>query len=406
MNKKLATLGANDTLSLTTLPDNRRAISSKWVYKTKYNPDVSVERQKSSEDGNGATSKEKRDIAIRDALGIKNNIINKNNGEPGMDTKQKWLRNSFFHENFDLVGVQESKMKNINLPFIHSIWGSDVDFVFIGASGGTLHVWNCNSFLKEGCLIGSNFCGIFGNWNGVNDQAITKALWRELSSVLLSIDGTWILMGDFNVVRFESERAGSVFEEKEAADFNDFIATLGLHDFQMGGRKFTWFNRSGSKMSKLDFLVNSSFFNSWQNAIVTAHERVISDHNPITLSIESSDSGPKPFRVFDSWMGVDGFDKVIVDSWNSGLYNGSPDIILKNKIKRLRNDIKAWSHNHIAEANQALGEALGRLRDWDLKAEMGAILHSDIDSRDEDRAFIQRLDQQRNNDLKQKSRIK
>ncbi|GKB00934.1 RNA-directed DNA polymerase, eukaryota [Tanacetum coccineum] len=174
------------------------------------------------EDGNGATSKEKRDNAIKDALGVKNKITIKNNGEPGMDIKQNWLRNSFFHDKFDLVGVQESKMENINLPFIHSIWGRDVDFVFspsIGASGGTLLVWNCNSFSKEGHL--------------------KAALWRELSSILASMDGTWILMGDFNVVRFKSERVGSVFEEKEAADFNDFIATLGLHDFQMGGRRFT-----------------------------------------------------------------------------------------------------------------------------------------------------------------------
>lgn len=44
--KELKALEENDTWELTSLPPGQKAISSKWVYKTKYNPDGTVERLK------------------------------------------------------------------------------------------------------------------------------------------------------------------------------------------------------------------------------------------------------------------------------------------------------------------------------------------------------------------------
>ncbi|GKB97469.1 cysteine-rich receptor-like protein kinase [Tanacetum coccineum] len=61
-----------------------------------------------------------------------------------------------------------------------------------------------------------------------------------------STDAIWVLFGDFNVVRSCDERFGSTFVEKDARIFNDFIALGGLHDFALGGRRFTKFNRVGS----------------------------------------------------------------------------------------------------------------------------------------------------------------
>ena len=46
MNKELEALEANDTWSLTTLPPNKKALTSKWVYKIKFMPDGSTERYK------------------------------------------------------------------------------------------------------------------------------------------------------------------------------------------------------------------------------------------------------------------------------------------------------------------------------------------------------------------------
>nr|GFC91699.1 RNA-directed DNA polymerase, eukaryota [Tanacetum cinerariifolium] len=61
-----------------------------------------------------------------------------------------------------------------------------------------------------------------------------------------------------NEVQDESERYGTIFSPLEAHTFNSFIDGACLLDLPMGGRTYTWMNKTSSKMSKLDrFLVSS-----------------------------------------------------------------------------------------------------------------------------------------------------
>jgi len=46
MQSELDALEKNHTWILTTLPPGKKALTSKWVYKTKYKPDGSVKRHK------------------------------------------------------------------------------------------------------------------------------------------------------------------------------------------------------------------------------------------------------------------------------------------------------------------------------------------------------------------------
>ncbi|GJQ98506.1 putative RNA-directed DNA polymerase, eukaryota, reverse transcriptase zinc-binding domain protein [Tanacetum coccineum] len=65
------------------------------------------------------------------------------------------------------------------------------------------------------------------------------------------------------VVRSESERFGSTFSCGDATIFNLFIHDTGLIDLPMGARHFTWVNKVGSKMSKLDrFLILDNVLHS------------------------------------------------------------------------------------------------------------------------------------------------
>lgn len=47
MRKELESLKPGDVYDLVDLPEGRKAIGSKWVYKRKFKPDGSVERYKS-----------------------------------------------------------------------------------------------------------------------------------------------------------------------------------------------------------------------------------------------------------------------------------------------------------------------------------------------------------------------
>lgn len=46
MDNKIHAIEKNDTWKLTNLPENKRHVGVKWVYKTKYKPNNEVERYK------------------------------------------------------------------------------------------------------------------------------------------------------------------------------------------------------------------------------------------------------------------------------------------------------------------------------------------------------------------------
>ncbi|KAL7614622.1 hypothetical protein Lser_V15G08580 [Lactuca serriola] len=196
-----------------------------------------------------------------------------------------------------------------------------------------------------------------GNWKGVTGVTVMvnvygphsivekRALWEELLTVKkLHPANTWIFLGDFNVVRFAHERFNSVFCKVTAADFNKFIVDEGLHEFHMGGSKFTFLREEGHKLSKIDrFLVCSNFINLQPLTSVTALAREHSDHAPIILRPSNCDYGPPPFRIFNSWLRLEDFNVLFKSSWDSFRGFGTADRILAAKLKHVKNAIRDWN---------------------------------------------------------------
>ncbi|KAL4589632.1 hypothetical protein LXL04_002540 [Taraxacum kok-saghyz] len=114
------------------------------------------------------------------------------------------------------------------------------------------------------------------------------------------------------------ERWGCEFSQLEANDFNEFIDDAALIEVEMGGFAFTRVSPNGEKMSKIDrFLVTEG-----------------------CLIKKNSDFGPCPFRFFNSWMQEPDFENVLRLSWDKQMGEGSAAIRLKNKLKRLKEDIR------------------------------------------------------------------
>nr|GFA02069.1 RNA-directed DNA polymerase, eukaryota, reverse transcriptase zinc-binding domain protein [Tanacetum cinerariifolium] len=61
--------------------------------------------------------------------------------------------------------------------------------------------------------------------------------------------GEVMMMGDFNEVRFKSDRFGSFFNEHGADMFNSFISNASLEEVPLGGCAYTWCHKSASKMN-------------------------------------------------------------------------------------------------------------------------------------------------------------
>nr|GFA67488.1 RNA-directed DNA polymerase, eukaryota [Tanacetum cinerariifolium] len=113
-------------------------------------------------------------------------------------------------------------------------------------------------YKMDGCM--SNMTEI------IESRGVKEMLWDYLTYEI----GTWkwdvVIMGDFNEVRYKSDRFGSMFNVQGANVFNSFITNAGLEEVPLGGSSFTWCHKSATRMSKLDrFLIYENLLNTCPN---------------------------------------------------------------------------------------------------------------------------------------------
>jgi hypothetical protein len=103
-------------------------------------------------------------------------------------------------------------------------------------------------------------------------------------------------------VLHQSERRGIPFGSgnpmgNEIRDFSIFVQRMGLLDFPLLGRLFTWSQPNGGATSRLDhFLLSDGWWDLCGEAAQWALPRDVSDHSPIVLRYSYQLWGPKSFR--------------------------------------------------------------------------------------------------------------
>ncbi|GJY86239.1 RNA-directed DNA polymerase, eukaryota [Tanacetum coccineum] len=271
-------------------------------------------------------------------------------------------------------------MENVNLFDIRSCWGNlSFDFVVgpsVGNSGGILCVWDSNIFHKENFTVSDYFIAIMGKWlpNDRNyliisiyapqDLSEKKMLWQYLAHIIGGWNGDVIIMGDFNEVRFEAERFGSIFNARGAAVFNSFISSSGLVEVPSGGYSFTWAHKSATKMSKLDrFLISEALMRNCPNISSITLDRFLSDHRPILLREICLDYGPTPFRFFHHWFGFIGFDSFVFESWKHiQIQDQNAMLNFAKKVKDSQRKDSRWGMEWMRDPNVVKNEFLSHFR--------------------------------------------
>nr|GEW32689.1 RNA-directed DNA polymerase, eukaryota [Tanacetum cinerariifolium] len=179
-----------------------------------------------------------------------------------------------------IIALQETKMENISHMDVKFMWrNSNYHFVSshsAGNSGGILCVWEDSMFKKDSVLVSNNFIALFGTWLPNNTKVLIvtiyapqsrilkRSLWEYISLMISRWHGESIVLGDFNEVRTEKERFGSLFNRASARDFNSFISSAGLVEIKSEGCSYTWSHPSATKMSKLDrFLVSEGIISNF-----------------------------------------------------------------------------------------------------------------------------------------------
>nr|GEV35059.1 putative RNA-directed DNA polymerase, eukaryota, reverse transcriptase zinc-binding domain protein [Tanacetum cinerariifolium] len=254
-------------------------------------------------------------------------------------------------------------MTRLKLFRLKSLWGN-INFDYAcsmarGRSGGLISIWDPNFFSKEAIWCDDNFIIVKVHWNnevgdcfminiyGPQESAAKSSLWNRLAEFMNQHNGKFILFSDFNTVLHEHERSGSLFSRIEAEHFNAFIDSTYLIDHPIRGRHFTWMNKAGTKLSKLDsFLISEGVMKDIPDIKVTALERL-----------------------------RDGFDDMVKSTWDSmETSNGSNKIRSHVKLRNLKNAIMKWQVDVRKNDRSHKSVNLSEIHDIEKKIDDG-ILH-------------------------------
>ncbi len=232
----------------------------------------------------------------------------------------------------DIVCLQESKLDTLDRGIICSLWGNPyVDWVSlnaVGTAGGVLLLWDKRAVEKFDVFVGRFSVSCL--WRGVCDgftwvgtgiysptcDVIRRDVWVELRYIRLRWDHPWCLLGDFNVIRFPSERLRCRRYTPPMIEFLDFIEDLNLVDLPLGGGgQFTWSSGSDNpSMSRIDrALISSDWEAHFPDVVQKLLPRPLSDHHPIVLEAGKMTGGKRSFKFENMWLKAEGFmDKIRV----------------------------------------------------------------------------------------------
>ena len=117
---------------------------------------------------------------------------------------------------------------------------------------------------------------------GPNLNKKRRLMWEELTGLISWWYVPWCLGGDFNIIRFPSERLGAASFSWTMNGFSDFVSLHGLMDIHMEGGFFTWSN-SSSASRLYRFLFSPLFDDHFSQFSQKRLSRVLSNHFPILL---------------------------------------------------------------------------------------------------------------------------
>lgn len=175
-----------------------------------------------------------------------------------------------------------------------------------------------------------------------------KELFLTEISNVCSHSYPMLIGGDFNILRFSSEKNKNFKVNKFSDMFNYIINSHELRDIHITGGLFTWSNnQSEPTLEKLDrILMNEEWENIFPLTNIRKIPRYLSDHNPLILS--SDQDQPQKFKTFcfeTAWLKHHDFMPKIKEIWEKPIQSKSAIDTWTIKIKRVKKFLTGWGQS-------------------------------------------------------------
>lgn len=294
-----------------------------------------------------------------------------------------FLKELIWDHNADFISLQETIRKSYSDKFFRSI-DPNKNFAWhwipaTGRSGGIL----CGIKLENFDVV-SFEAGNFAIMAKVVDRKTQQNMTlisvygpahddkkdqflTELSRLCTSNPHPLLIGGDFNILRFSSEKNKAFRGNKFSDLFNMLINTFGLRDLGLNGGKYTWSNNQRNPtLERLDrVFINDKWEQIFPLSSLRKIPRYMSDHNPLILSSDQTRTKKtKAFCFETSWIKHHDFSPKIKEIWEKPINNKDAIDTWCIKINRVKKFLKGWGQSlrgHTKKYRKILQDELEKL---------------------------------------------
>ena len=317
--------------------------------------------------------------------------------------KRKVIKALIRSQRADLVCLQETKIQDMSRGIVHSLgverflgWGA---MSARGAAGGLVVFWDKRVLELVGMEVGlfSISCrfkncegGFLWTFTGVYGPTLKRyreLFWEELGVIRGLWSDPWCIGGDFNVVKFPTERSRKGRLTESMRRFSEVIEELALRDMPLHGGPFTWSGGlNGLSKSRLDrSLISEDWENHFNGVIQCSLPRPVSNHFPILLDGGGVRSGPSPFQFENMWLKEEGFKELLKGWWQGFNYSGTYSFILTEKLKALKLKLKDWNREVFGKVGVNKRLAVDKVSYWDNQERLRVLNEQELKARKEAR---------------------
>jgi exonuclease III len=140
----------------------------------------------------------------------------------------------------------------------------------------------------------------------------------ELAGICANNKIPTLIGGDFNILRFSSDKNKKFTVNRYTDLFNWIVNTYELRDLPLNGGKFTRSNNQADPtLERLDrILINRNWENLFPLTNIRKNPRILSDHNPLILCSELEvKKNSKHFSFETSWVSHPDYLAKVTEIW-------------------------------------------------------------------------------------------